>query len=58
MTEKDVQYQKISDDNGEHYFCPSHNIPVSPIKLDNVPDACVEADVVGRYAGNIHIVEV
>ena len=50
-------YGVYEDDAGESYFCPldllDQNRTVSGNDLDN----CVEASTVGRYSGNLNVVD-
>ena len=50
-------YKKYTDSSGEAYFCPLGEDSEKDINSEWVAGNCVEADVVGRYAGSINYVE-
>lgn len=55
MAEHDTLYKKVSDDNGEQYYCPMADVDASRVATDRLPEDCIEASVVGRYAGSIRL---
>lgn len=55
MTETELHYGKFSDENDEAYYCPLNAMATGRVVSDNLPDGCIEADVVGRYAGNLNL---
>ena len=57
MAEHDIIYKKLSDENGEDYLCPLNAATIESSPADDIPDDCVEASVVGRYAGNIQLAD-
>jgi hypothetical protein len=57
MAENGIFYEKVSDENGESYYCPMDHVTDSPVAADRLPDGCVETSVVGRYAGNIQLAD-
>lgn len=57
MAEDDILYGKVSDENGEDYLCPLNQAATETAAVDDIPDDCVEASVVGRYAGNIQLAD-
>ena len=50
-------YRKFKDDNGEEIYCPigadNENRHASGGDMDD----CVEATTVGRYSGNLTVIE-
>lgn len=57
MAENENRYRKYSDENDDAYYCPADWDAGNGIAAEGIPDSCIEADVVGRYAGNIDVVE-
>ena len=55
MNSDDNRYQKYSDENNASYYCPANAVDADHIRAESIPDDCIEADVVGRYAGNIEM---
>ena len=58
MGEKEQQkYLKVKDSVGNEFLCPLNSlIRVQDAKEEELAE-CVEADVVGRYAGDIEVVD-
>lgn len=49
-------YARITAKDNNDYICPLSAIPSdTPLDVDQLDD-CVEADVVGRYSGNLNII--
>ena len=51
----DTAFILVKDKDGEKFLCPlnsSRNVSAKAIELN---DDCIEADVVGRYAGNVNV---
>lgn len=46
-------YVRIQSPEGEDYLCARETVDRIRIAVENVSEECVEADVVGRYAGHI-----
>jgi hypothetical protein len=49
------EYIKISDDNGQDYYCPLGVTADARHSQNKIGDDCVETDVVQRYSGNINV---
>jgi hypothetical protein len=55
MSKYDDTFILVKDSDGERYLCPIDAVRSdSTTGIDDIDD-CVEEDVVGRYAGNIHV---
>jgi hypothetical protein len=57
MADKPIGYAKLKNGAGEDYYCPAY---VTERRHDLKTadwDDCVEASTVGRYAGNLDIVD-
>lgn len=49
-------YTRVMAEDGHNYICPLKTAHTkTPLSLDMLDD-CVEAEVVGRYSGNLKIV--
>jgi hypothetical protein len=49
----DTAFILVKDKDGEKFLCPLNSSPSVSSKSIELNDDCIEADVVGRYAGNI-----
>ena len=45
----------VKDKDGERFLCPINSGRSVSTKTIELNDDCIEADVVGRYAGNISV---
>jgi len=54
---KEIVYVKVKDMSGNEFVCPLNELKdvknISETELDN----CFDGDVVGRYAGQLNIVD-
>ena len=57
MIKNNEIYVKYADENGEEYYCPIGGINDDPAASESYLDDCVEASTVGRYSGNLDIVD-
>ena len=57
MADDTPRYRKFSDENHGVYYCPTDNAVAGRLTADDLPEGCIEADVVGRYAGNIELAD-
>lgn len=55
MADNNTLYGEYSDEMGERYYCPLAAVTTPKMVSDEIPDDCIEASVVGRYAGNIQL---
>ena len=58
MTEKEVQkYLKVKDKAGNEFLCPLDALKSVNDATEEELNECVEEAVVGRYSGNIEVVD-
>jgi hypothetical protein len=57
MTEKKALYVRVHDQAGNEFICPIEALKDSEAATEDELDHCVDDATVGRYAGNIKIVE-
>ncbi|MDJ0783506.1 MAG: hypothetical protein QNJ22_16135 [Desulfosarcinaceae bacterium] len=50
-------YVKVKDTDGAELVCPYDTVTVTGRIRESGLDDCIEQEVIGRYAGNIKIVE-
>lgn len=50
-------YVKYADENGEQYYCPIISFGEGDPESGHYLDDCVEASTVGRYLGNLNVVD-
>lgn len=55
MKTDDRTYVRVKDIAGQNLLCPINEIKIPPSEPTEIADICVEEDVVGRYAGDIHV---
>jgi hypothetical protein len=53
----DEKYVRVQDTDGNLYVCPMEGFSSQERIREDDLDDCVENDVVGRYAGQLAIVE-
>ncbi len=51
----DTTFVLVRDKDGERFLCPINSGRSVSSKTIELNDDCIEADVIGRYAGNISI---
>ena len=51
----DTTFILVKDKDGERFLCPLNSSRSISSKTIGLNDDCIEADVVGRYAGNINV---
>ena len=51
----DTAFIMVKDKDGEKFLCPLNSSRSVSSKTIELNDDCIEADVVGRYAGNINV---
>ena len=51
----DTAFIMVKDKDGERFLCPLSSSRSDSTKTIELSDDCIEADVVGRYAGNINV---
>ena len=51
----DTTFVLVKDKDGERFLCPINSSRSVSTKTIELNDDCIEADVVGRYAGNINV---
>jgi hypothetical protein len=56
MTISEIEYIRRTNETGGIFYCPV-NADQNRADLQNDLDDCVEASIIGRYAGNIKRVE-
>ena len=56
MNAKSETYRRHRDETGEEYYCPIGAIAENGTASERLDD-CVEAATVGRYPGNIVVVD-
>ena len=49
------KYIKVSDDDGQDYYCPLGVTADGKHSHEQIGDDCVETEVVQRYSGNISV---
>ncbi len=49
-------YKQYTDEDGETYYCPVMFMDGNKVKSEWAAINCVETNIVGRYAGNLDIV--
>ena len=47
----------FKDETGETYYCPLGGVSDNRIVSDEDFDNCVEASTVGRYSGNLNVID-
>ena len=52
-----VKYLKVKDNVGNEFLCPVDVLKKISDATDEELENCVEADVAGRYAGDIEVTE-
>jgi hypothetical protein len=52
---KKPKYLRIKDREGNEFLCPLESMKRVEEATEDELEACVEGDVVGRYAGNIEV---
>ena len=50
-------YVKYADENGEQYYCPIISFGEGDPESGHYLDDCVEVSTVGRYSGNLNVVD-
>ena len=55
-TNQDV-YERVTDDSGETLYCPVGAVSTIRAAAGPSSDECVEASTVGRYSGNMAVVD-
>ena len=53
---KKPKYFKLKDRDGNEFLCPLKALKSIKAATEEELDECVEADVIGRYAGDITVV--
>jgi hypothetical protein len=56
MSKETIEWGRFTDPTGELFYCPI-NKSKNTSDPRSVPDNCVEASTIGRYAGNINRVD-
>lgn len=54
---KKAKYLKVKDKEGNEFLCPLNALKSIDDATQEELDNCVEGDVVGRYAGDIEVIE-
>ena len=57
MNAKDQRYGKYKDEKGESYYCPMNLVADDHIVSEGELDDCVEVSTVGRYSGNLKVID-
>jgi len=57
MNDKQALYVRVHDQAGNEFLCPLDALKDPKTASDEELDNCVDDGTVGRYAGNINIVE-
>jgi len=58
MTQSGVQkYLKVKDNAGNEFLCPLDALKSVNDATEEELEACVEVAVVGRYSGNVEVVD-
>ena len=57
MSEKKALYVRVRDNAGNEFICPIEALKDPKTASDEELDHCVDDGTVGRYAGNIKIVD-
>ena len=57
MTDRQTIYGRFEDESGEEYYCPLDAVAEGRVVPEWETDNCVEASTVGRYSGNITVVD-
>ena len=57
MESQKTKYLKVKDNKGNEFLCPIDALKSINDATQEELDNCVEGDVVGRYAGDIEVVE-
>jgi hypothetical protein len=55
MSDETIEWGRFTDPTGEVFYCPINASKIS--SPQSVPEECVEASTIGRYAGNINRVD-
>jgi hypothetical protein len=50
-------YQQVTDETGETLYCPTRATGGSRAADAEMNEDCVEASTVGRYSGNLEVVD-
>lgn len=56
MADTSETYVKITDTSGETYYCPAEALQKGATYAGALDGECVDASIVGRYAGSIKVV--
>ena len=57
MSENKTTYVRVQDKAGNEFLCPIDVLKDPKTASDDELDNCVDDGTVGRYAGNVEIVE-
>jgi len=57
MNDKKALYVRVHDKAGNEFICPLEALKDPKTASDEELDQCVDDGTVGRYAGNIKVVE-
>jgi hypothetical protein len=57
MKTEDTTYSRYTDGSGEEYYCPMNTFSKERALDDEALEACVEASTVGRYSGNLEVID-
>ena len=52
---KRPKYLRVKDKTGNEFLCPLEALKTVDEATEDELEACVEGEVVGRYAGNIEV---
>ena len=52
---RDDAFRKVTDENGQDYYCPLDAVGSDDRLVHGWADDCVETDVVQRYSGHINV---
>ena len=53
----ETAYVKLKDGDGNEFVCPLNELRDTRSVSDDELESCFEGDVVGRYAGQLNIIE-
>jgi len=57
MNDKKILYVRVHDNAGNEFICPLEALKDPKTATEEELDQCVDDGTVGRYAGNIKVVE-
>ena len=57
MKANDNTFGKFEDETGEEFYCPIDAVADPSVVSEWEIDDCVEATTVGRYSGNLNVVD-